>query len=136
MGVGEKPVAGPRHQPCHQQRRLVAVAVLEAVHQPARRVIETHGVIVKTVLSGGAAEKAGFAAGDEWLGVENIKPQSGWRIQRLDDLLLYAGTAKKVTALVSRDKRLVRLELTIPPLATTWRLTIKDVVKVDAWLAQ
>lgn len=104
------------------------------------RVSETHGIVVKTVLSGGAAEKAGFAAGDEWLGVESIKPKndmpSGWRMQRLDDLLLYAGTAKKVIALVSRDKRLVRLELTIPPPATTWRLAIKDAAKVDAWLAK
>jgi predicted metalloprotease with PDZ domain len=103
------------------------------------RVSETHGVVVKTVLSNGAAEKAGFAAGDEWLGVESIKPKNemlnGWRMQRLDDLLLYAGTAKKVIALVSRDKRLVRLELTIPPPATTWRLAIKDAAKVDAWLA-
>ena len=98
------------------------------------RVSETQGVIVKTVLSGGAAEKAGFAAGDEWLAVENIKPLSGWRIQRLDDLLLYAGAAKKITALVSRDKRLMRLELTLPPPATTWRLTVKDAAKVDAWL--
>ena len=100
------------------------------------RVSETHGVVVKTVLSGGAAEKAGFAAGDEWLGVESIKQQNGWRMQRLDDLLLYAGTAKKVIALMSRDKRLVRLELTLPPPATTWRLAIKDAAKVDAWLAK
>ena len=98
------------------------------------RVSETHGVVVKTVLSGGAAEKAGFAAGDEWLGVEDKKQQSGWRMQRLDDLLLYAGTAQKVIALVSRDKRLLRLELTIPPSATTWRLAVKDAAKVEAWL--
>ncbi len=99
------------------------------------RVTETQGVVVKAVLSGGAAEKAGFSSGDEWLGVESAKPQSGWRLQRLDDLLLYAGTAKKVIALVSRDKRLVRLELTLPPPATTWRLAVKDEAKVDAWLA-
>ena len=100
------------------------------------RVSEAQGVVVKTVLSGGAAQKAGFAAGDEWLGVEDVKKQSGWRMQRLDDLLLYSGTAKKVIALVSRDKQLLRLELTLPPPATTWRLAIKDAAKVDAWLAQ
>ncbi len=99
------------------------------------RVTETQGVQIKTVLSGSAAEKAGFAPGDEWLAVESIKQQNGWRMQRLDDLLLYAGTAKKVTALVSRDKRLLRLELTIPPAATTWRLAIHDASKVDAWLS-
>ena len=98
------------------------------------RVSETQGVVIKTVLLGGAAEKSGFAAGDEWLGVENMKPQSGWRIQRLDDLLLYAGDAKKIIALVSRDKRLIRLDLTLPPPLTTWRLTVKDAAKVDAWL--
>ena len=93
-------------------------------------------MVVKTVLSGGAAEKAGFSSGDEWLGVETIKPPSGWRMQRLDDLLLYAGAAKKVSALVSRDKRILRLELSIPPPATTWRLGIKDAAKVEAWLVQ
>ena len=98
------------------------------------RVSESQGVVVKTVLTGGAAEKAGFAPGDEWLGVETVKPSAGWRMQRLDDLLLYAGTAKKVVALVSRDKRLIRLDLTLPPPATTWRLAVKDAAKVDAWL--
>ena len=96
---------------------------------------ELQGVLVKTVLSGGTAEKAGFSAGDEWLGIETIKPQSGWRMQRLDDLMMYAGTAKKVVALVSRDKRLVRLELALPPVATTWRLAIQNAAKVDAWLS-
>ena len=99
------------------------------------RVQEAQGVFVKTVLSGGAALKAGFAAGDEWLAVETTKPQSAWRMQRLDDLLLYAGAAKKVIALVSRDKRLLRLDLAIPPPATTWRLAVKDAAKVHAWLA-
>ena len=99
------------------------------------RVTELQGVLVKTVLSGGTAEKAGFSAGDEWLGIETIKPQSGWRMQRLDDLMMYAGTAKKVVALVSRDKRLVRLELALPPVATTWRLAIQNAAKVDAWLS-
>ena len=103
------------------------------------RVTETQGLVVKTVLSGGAAEKAGFSAGDEWLGVEDAKPKndpkSGWRMHRLEDLLLYAGATKKVTALVSRDKRLMRLELALPPPATTWRLAVKDAAKVDAWLA-
>ena len=99
------------------------------------RVSETHGLVVKTVLSGSTAQKAGFAAGDEWLGVETVKPTSGWRMLRLDDLLLYAGMARKIIALVSRDKRFVRLELTIPPPSTSWRLAIKDAAKVDAWLA-
>ena len=106
----------------------------QLAHRLGLRIGEVNGVHVKTVLSGSAAEKAGFAAGDEWLAIESVKPQDGWRLQRLDDLLLYAGTAKKVTALVARDKRLLRLSLTIPPPATTWRLAIRDAAKVDAWL--
>ena len=108
------------------------------------RVNEANGVYVKAVLFGGAASQAGFAAGDEWLGVEPVEPiavkkpvrsQGGWRLHRLDDVLLYAGTAKKMTALVSRDKRLLRLTLALPASVTTWRLAIADVKKVDHWLS-
>lgn len=99
------------------------------------RVAESAGVVVKTVLRGGAAEKAGFAAGDEWLGVSLPKAKdSGWRISRLDDVTDVAGSAKQVTALVSRDKRLMSLSLTLPADATTWRLAIKDAARVDQWL--
>ena len=126
--------------PLHELLTQHGVAVHDDPAQLAQRlglrVSQTHGVVVKTVLSGGAAEKAGFATGDEWLGIETKKPPSGWRMQHLDDLLLYTGTAKKVIALVSRDKRLLRLELTLPAPATTWRLAIKDAAKVEAWLAK
>jgi hypothetical protein len=98
------------------------------------------------VLRGGIAEKAGFAAGDEWLALEpavksgaaarGVTPPSiGWRMSRLDDLLACAGAAKKVVALVSRDKRLLRLELAMPPPLTTWRLVVQDAAKLDQWLA-
>ncbi len=73
------------------------------------RVAESNGaLIIKTVLRGGLAESAGFAAGDEWIAVGD------WRIHKLDDLALLAGTAKKITAIISRDKRLLRLKLTMP----------------------
>ena len=104
------------------------------------RVSETNGLHIKSVLRGGALEKAGFAAGDEWLAIEPLKPAvkvgpaSGWRMSRLDDVLLYAGHAKKVIALVSRDKRLLRLELNLPPPLTTWRLMAQDAAKIDLWL--
>jgi predicted metalloprotease with PDZ domain len=99
------------------------------------RVAESGGVVVKTVLRGGAAEKAGFAAGDEWLGVAPPKSAGpGWRITRLEDLTEVAGSAKKVTALVSRDKRLMQLSLTLPTASTTWRLALKDASRVDSWL--
>ncbi|MES2401331.1 MAG: peptidase M61 [Pseudomonadota bacterium] len=119
------------------------VAVFEdpaqLAHRLGIRVSESDGLRVKTVLRGGIAEKAGFAAGDEWLGVEPGKSSAadmaaGWRMSKLDDLTLYAGHAKKVTALVSRDKRLLRLELVIPSALTTWRLAIQDATKMDRWL--
>ena len=124
------------------------VAVLEEPAQLAQRlglrVAESQGIQVKTVLRGGAAEQAGFSAGDEWLGLEAVdRPVSrktfsadaGWRITRLDDLLLYAGDVKKVVALVSRDKRLMRLALTLPPALTTWRLAVRNEARVNEWLA-
>ena len=126
------------------------VAVLEEPAQLAQRLglraSETQGVQIKTVLRGGVAEQAGFAAGDEWLGLElalagkpamkksEVDSASGWRMNRLDDLLLYAGSAKKVVALVARDKRLMRLELALPPALTTWRLAVKDAALVNDWL--
>ncbi len=145
-GKGELPLASLLKQ--H------GVSVLEdpaqLAHRLGARVSETNGLHLKTVLRGGALEKAGFAAGDEWLGIEAIKPvkpskrlepviqaaqSNGWRMSRLDDVLLYAGQAKKVIALVSRDKRLLRLELTLPPPLTSWRLMAQDAAKIDLWLA-
>jgi len=35
---------------------------------------------------------------------------------------------------VSRDKRLMRLELAMPPALTTWRLAVQDAALVDHWL--
>jgi predicted metalloprotease with PDZ domain len=110
----------------------------QLAHRLGLRVSEAPGLVVKTVLRGGAAEHAGFAAGDEWLGIEitgtAATTASGWRMNRLDDLLLYAGEAQKVIALVSRDKRLLRLELSMPPALTTWRLAVQDTVKIEQWL--
>ena len=135
------------------------VAVLEdpaqLAHRLGLRVSETGGVHIKTVLRGGIAEQAGFAAGDEWLGVEPAAPSAGkgktsakntaktgaqpvhggWRMSSLDDLTLYAGAANQVTALVARDKRLLRLAMTVPPALTTWRLAVKDATLLDQWLA-
>ena len=115
----------------------------QLAHRLGVRVSEAHGVVIKTVLRGGAAESAGFAPGDEWLGVELVEKSknktgkpvaSGWRMSRLDDLLLMAGDTQKVIALVSRDKRLLRLELKMPPALTTWRLAVQDAVRIEQWL--
>lgn len=94
------------------------------------------GVQVKTVLRGGAAEQAGLAAGDEWLGVEvgTGKSGSSWRLGKLDDLLLYAGDQDRVRALVARDRRLLTLPLKLPRQITTWRLAAEQREKVQRWL--
>ncbi|MES2512025.1 MAG: peptidase M61 [Pseudomonadota bacterium] len=138
-------VHGKAELPLKELLQAHGVSVFEdpaqLAHRLGMRVGEGNGLQVKTVLRGGAAEKAGFAAGDEWLGVEpsgkSLKGSlgSGWRMNRLDDLTLYAGNAKKVLALVARDKHLLRLELAMPPALTTWRLAVQDAAKVDRWLA-
>ena len=148
-------VHGTGELPLENLLRQHGVAVLEdpgqLAHRLGLRVTESQGLQIKTVLRGGVAEQAGFAAGDEWLGLEPLprsRPKSqasasvqaaaasqGWRMSRLDDLLLYAGPAKKVVALVSRDKRLLRLELSLPPPMTTWRLALQDAARMDQWLA-
>ena len=140
-------VHGRGELPLKELLHLQGVNVLEEPAQLAQqlglRVSESQGLHIKTVLSGGAAQQAGFAAGDEWLGLElPAKPSTrrppgatgGWRMSRLDDLMLYAGSAKKVIALVARDKRLMRLELTLPPALTTWRLAVREAARVNDWL--
>ena len=76
------------------------------------RVAENHSVQIKTVLRGSAAEQAGFAAGDEWLGLR-VKTQA-WRISKLDDVAFYAGPQTQLVAVVARDGRLLELPLTLP----------------------
>ncbi len=109
------------------------------------RVSENSAVQVKTVLRGGLAEQAGMAAGDEWIGIE-VQGQ-GWRIGKLDDIALYAGTEKTVTALVARDRRLLRLPLALerpaptgrrrtsaPPPVDTVALGVTDAAQAARWL--
>ena len=123
------------------------VSVLEDPAQLAQRlglrVSESAGITVKAVLRGGAAERAGFVAGDEWLGIElkqptgakvKAAPSAGWRLNRLNDLLLYTGQASSFQALVARDKRLMRLHLSLPQQVTTWRLSVQDTSRVNNWL--
>jgi predicted metalloprotease with PDZ domain len=105
------------------------------------RISEDHSVQIKQVLADSAAQHAGFAPGDEWLGVEVGTPtqlitHSAWRIKKLDDVLLYAGRATQLTALVSRDRKLLRLPLNLPKAKdhVIWRLAIQDSQKVTAWL--
>ncbi len=99
------------------------------------RVAENGGIQVKTVLHGGAAEAAGFMAGDEWLALE--AQGQAWRLHRLDELALYAGGATEVTAIVARARRLLRLPLALPaagPSADTVRLDVQDAAAAQRWL--
>ncbi len=127
---------------------LLAHHGVKVQHDPAQlaqrlglRVAEDHSVQIKTVLNGSAAHKAGFAPGDEWLGVEvagktTSQAPSAWRLKKLDDLPLYAGSAKKVTALISRDRQLLRLRLALPDVKanSTWRLVLDNPKLVAKWL--
>ncbi len=110
--------------------------------QPAQRlglrVAETAGSIqVKAVLRGSAAEAAGLAAGDEWIGIET-GAQEAWRLGKLEDLSLYLGDRLQATLIVARDRRLLRLPLALPPLADpasrTARLSVRDPQAVGRWL--
>ncbi len=129
-------VHGTRELPLRELLEQHGVAVVEEPAQLQQRigvrVSETQGIVLKNVLRGGAAEQAGFAANDEWVGVEVAG--SSWRMNKLDDLLLYAGTHRKVTAIVARDRRLLRLELALPVAIHTWRLSLRDAARAQAWL--
>ena len=58
---------------------------------------------------------------------------AGWRLTRLDELPLFAGKARRVVALVARDKRLLRLPLVLPEKSTTWRLAPKNGSDAHPW---
>lgn len=128
-------VHGTRELPLRELLEQHGIAIVEEPAQLQQRLgvraNESQGVVLKNVLRGGAAEQAGFAANDEWVGVEVAG--AAWRIGKLDDLMLYAGTHRKVTALVARDRRLLRLELTIPAAVTTWRLVLRDAARAQTW---
>jgi predicted metalloprotease with PDZ domain len=130
-------IHGTRELPLEELLHSHGVTVLEEPAQLQQRlglrVSETTGIQIKTVLRGGAGEQAGLAANDEWLGIEVAG--TAWRMTKLDDLPLYAGHHKKVTVLVARDRRLLRLELNLPAAVTTWRLVLRDAAKARPWLA-
>ena len=112
----------------------------QVAQQLGLRVKENGGLYIAQVLRGGVAEKAGFAAGDEWLAVEaTAGPDKGalrgpWRMQTMDDLVLYAGKSAKVQALVSRDKLLLTLTLAMPKPSQAVRLSVRDVAAANKWL--
>ena len=106
---------------------------------------DTSGITLKVVLDGGPAVQAGMCAGDEWLGLE-VPPAAArggrgkssqtevttWRLKRLDEIPLFAGPVRDVTALVAREQRLLRLPLALPAPTTTWRLAPRPASKDSA----
>lgn len=105
------------------------------------RVADSGGLTVKNVLRGGAGEAAGLAAGDEWLGVEfpparRGQPVEAWRVRKLEDVAALRGTRTALTALVSRDSRLLRCPLTWPADDTAVRLTVEDAARLGNWLTR
>ncbi|HQQ71404.1 MAG TPA: peptidase M61, partial [Alicycliphilus sp.] len=72
---------------------------------------------------------------DEWLALE--AQGQAWRLHKLDELALYAGSATEITAIVARDRRLLCLPLTVPaagPSADTVRLDVQDATVAQRWL--
>ena len=133
-------VHGTRDLPLQELLQSHGVATLQEPDQLAQRlglrVDESQGIKIKTVLSGGPAHAAGLSAGDEWLGIEALKAKAqGWRLRKLDDLMLYAQAGEKIVALISRDEQLLRLPLRLPAPGTTWRLAAQDNALLDRWLA-
>jgi len=133
-------VHGTDDLPIHAllKRQGIAVTADQAplTDQLGLRVTETGGLRVKTVLRGSAAEHGGLAAGDEWLGVQvgSGKGVQGWRLAKLDDLTLYLGRAKRFTALVARDQRLLTLPVTLPTAVQQVKLSVRDSALASAWL--
>ena len=105
------------------------------------RVLETGGSVqIKTVLRGGAAEAAGMAPGDEWLGVELAAVRRGgaaeaWRIHKLDDVQMLRAQRARITALVSRDNRLLKCPLDWPTETQAMKLGVADAARLGSWLA-
>jgi len=144
QALGGRPFAKDLDRWVHSTRELPLAELLEShglqvnrepdqiAQQLGLRVKDSGGVFIQQVLRGGVAEKAGFAAGDEWIAVE---AESGpWRMQSLDDLNLYTGKAKKVSALIARDKRLMTLPLAMPKPSQAVRLSVRDVAATNRWL--
>jgi predicted metalloprotease with PDZ domain len=95
------------------------------------------GVKVSHVLRGGAGERAGLEAGDELIAA------GGWRLRRLDDALRCLGGEAPTTLLVSRDQRVLPVELDPATLSGEGSLQLRlsesagaaEWTLCEAWLA-
>ena len=127
-------VHGTAELPLADKLRALGLQATEEPAAPAQRlglrVTEgSGGIAIKTVLHGSVAAEAGLAAGDEWVGIE-LDPLAdggdpeGWRVHKLDDVAMYLGPRKCLTALVARDKRLLRCPLDWPAPATSLKIAL------------
>ena len=92
------------------------------------------GVVVRQVLRGGAAEAAGFCAGDEWLAVApQSRPDDLWRLAALAELPLYA-SERSLIALVHRDRRVLKLNLRLPADDIQPKLAVEQAALLQRWL--
>lgn len=100
------------------------------------KVKEHNGLFIKSVLRDSLAEQAGFAAGDEWLGIELGKGKTiqRWRLNHLADLNLYLGSASACQVLIARDQRLLTLTLNMPNTVHSVKLSISNPEQLNAWL--
>ena len=105
------------------------------------RIQETNNIItVKQVLAGGLAEKAGFCPQDEWLGIEvpakRSETSQSWRLYKLEEWPQYVGQDKSVIALIARDKKILKLKLSLKGMdeIKTYRLTPQSMPEIKSWL--
>lgn len=121
----------------------MGIASLDEPAQTAQRlglrVTEANGSVrIKVVLRDGAAEHAGFCAGDEWLGIElsntGSSAGSAWRLKRLEDLDQWTAGLERCVALVARDGRILRLPLALPSGIVTSRFVVRTPALVSRWL--
>lgn len=105
-------------------------------------------VVIRRIQTGSAAEQAGLAVGDEWLGIRIGHPgsqhaASEWRIRKLDDIDALLPSPSQahgdgLVALVARDGRLRWLPLALPALADgkgEAHLLAKDAAALQPWLS-
>ncbi len=135
----------------HGTDDLPVVACLErhgvtVAHDPAPiaqqlgvRANDSGGTVrIKTVLRGGAAEEAGMAAGDEWLGVEwtadGTQPAEAWRLNSLETLPRWLGSRTDFIALIGRDQRLLRCPVRLRNVERVLRLSAAPAALKSDWL--
>ncbi len=122
-------VHGTAELPLEKLLRRAGVRIVQTPAPLARqwglRCKEGASISVLGVARGGVAEAAGMAAGDEWLGIELEEADvakgshAAWRVGNLADVQAYLPPGRKpqersCTALVARDRMLLRLPLTLP----------------------